>query len=754
MTSGNDAPPRSAEPRPIKSAPQRSLDALSSNQTGIVLLVLLLAYCAIGSGYLPFRRALELSETGVFTWWPFAGLVLVFCIVLALATVRRVRFTLVNAGVICIHVGVLVLVIGAAYYFGSKVEGDVLLRPPMVHLLSAQRFRQSGDPARSMIGQLVAAEGCSWRQNIPALGGAHEIQVVSVVDKGMQLAREVTLRVQIADQPQHEVTLTAEADQAVCVPISDHLLGLLETPTPATHFYEAESPALYVTFGDHQYVLPIAGLPIHNERYLASQGEYVYDTGGHVVDGGASSSVPLLDRWRMPIPLDADGLPFDVTITGYLPYVTWVEAFVGGGEALNPVAQVRLQRDSQEAVANLVANDPAESLWQSIEFVWVTDGDRLAALSAPLAGPRTLDAYVKDADLHRQYAVEPGQQIDVEATGYQLTVDRLIADWPMMSPGYQGARSPVAQVTVRRGDLQFQRTVIQRFEQLSQDIDAEGVRHREGLVDDNIELRYFDASSGWYTLVAGPAVDGLHLIITRSDGMRELVPLEVGKTILLADRGSAGRLTVLKVETHARRVTEPRVVPRANRRPQMGQMLSAVRVELSEADASGQQWTRSVWLPFSQYLHDFAEPRTVSLPSDDGSPAIELTYARRMRSLPGPIALEQMQAIFFPGRERVNDWHSYFRFRLPGGEVHRSMVRLNHTAVFGPWTLFQAAEAPDHESYSVLGVGNRPGIVVMLLGCVLLTLGMLYAFFVKPVLKRRRTGGEANQAVESTGVAL
>ena len=38
----------------------------------------------------------------------------------------------------------------------------------------------------------------------------------------------------------------------------------------------------------------------------------------------------------------------------------------------------------------------------------------------------------------------------------------------------------------------------------------------------------------------------------------------------------------------------------------------------------------------------------------------------------------------------------------------------------------------------MLGVGNRHGVNTMLLGCCLSVLGMIYAFYVKPVIKRRR----------------
>ncbi|MEE8170374.1 MAG: cytochrome c biogenesis protein CcsA, partial [Phycisphaerae bacterium] len=39
-------------------------------------------------------------------------------------------------------------------------------------------------------------------------------------------------------------------------------------------------------------------------------------------------------------------------------------------------------------------------------------------------------------------------------------------------------------------------------------------------------------------------------------------------------------------------------------------------------------------------------------------------------------------------------------------------------------------------SWTVLGVGNRRGILTMLIGCTLIAIGLLYAFYVKPVLKR------------------
>jgi hypothetical protein len=53
----------------------------------------------------------------------------------------------------------------------------------------------------------------------------------------------------------------------------------------------------------------------------------------------------------------------------------------------------------------------------------------------------------------------------------------------------------------------------------------------------------------------------------------------------------------------------------------------------------------------------------------------------------------------------------------------------------GNWIFFQAGYDPDGQS-STIGVGNRPGVVVMLCGCVMIVVGLMYAFYAKPVVIR------------------
>jgi hypothetical protein len=70
-------------------------------------------------------------------------------------------------------------------------------------------------------------------------------------------------------------------------------------------------------------------------------------------------------------------------------------------------------------------------------------------------------------------------------------------------------------------------------------------------------------------------------------------------------------------------------------------------------------------------------------------------------------------------------------------------VSVNDPKAYGDFWFFQSQwDPPDNASqglnYTVLGVGNRHGVFPMLLGCCLTVAGMIWAFYVKPMIKRKR----------------
>ena len=119
------------------------LDLFSSVRLGIVLLILLFLYMAVGSAGLVYpvsanifsssswvheqvrqRPLLEMTEFEWFHWWPFDVLVILIAITLVVTTLRRIRLSVINLGVWMIHSGIIVLIIGSLIYFATKVEGD------------------------------------------------------------------------------------------------------------------------------------------------------------------------------------------------------------------------------------------------------------------------------------------------------------------------------------------------------------------------------------------------------------------------------------------------------------------------------------------------------------------------------------------------------------------------------------------------------------------------------------------------------
>jgi hypothetical protein len=181
-----------------------------------------------------------------------------------------------------------------------------------------------------------------------------------------------------------------------------------------------------------------------------------------------------------------------------------------------------------------------------------------------------------------------------------------------------------------------------------------------------------------------------------------------------------------------------------------------VKVNLNVAGVN-----QSAWVPFHTYpFRSSAEnlrrfryhPTEVRLP--DGR-TVELVLSRRRVPLPAPVVLEDFELTTHVGgfsgqTSSIRNWTSLVRFGKDGGWTDPLRVSVNDPVEFGGFWYFQAQWDPPMASrfagdppsaglnYTVLGVGNRHGVLVQLIGCAIAVTGMLYAFYVKPVLRRRR----------------
>src|SRR5262249_16083423 len=139
------------------------------------------------------------------------------------------------------------------------------------------------------------------------------------------------------------------------------------------------------------------------------------------------------------------------------------------------------------------------------------------------------------------YDVAPGQELDVAGTDYKLEIEDLQSEWPLATAGFEGAKSAVARVIVRSPKLKYHRSVLQSYPQFNQDRDDPGKKLSEkGLVDDNIEPRYTDASVPGVMIAAGPNLAPV-AVVTQIGGKRSVEVLKEGAPI---DLGNGLALTL------------------------------------------------------------------------------------------------------------------------------------------------------------------------------------------------------------------
>jgi len=200
------------------------------------------------------------------------------------------------------------------------------------------------------------------------------------------------------------------------------------------------------------------------------------------------------------------------------------------------------------------------------------------------------------------------------------------------------------------------------------------------------------------------------------------------------------------------RSVKPFVVPPPQRDRNAGETFAMIRLEV---DTGRGVDTR--WIPFNQYALPSGEyayrgrfaylPERYRLP--DGT-QVEVLFSRERAPLPNPIALDEFTLDTHIGGysgmvSTIRNYVSRLRFLDGGSWSEPTAIAVNSPTEFGGYWYFQSMwdKPPNNDptagmNYTGLGVGNRHGVYVQLLGCVLSVIGMIFAFYVKPVMKRKR----------------
>lgn len=711
--------------------------------------------------------ALEMTELEFYGWWPLKLLLVLFVVNMATATVRRIEFVLPNLGVLTVHTGIVTLGLGSAAYSVAKLEGDVLLL--------------SGPPDPGATSSAAPTPG--------------------PMEVGFFDNTRVVLRVSQVRTPQERAALglppDMEADQRRLFGVpryNDYNLGAVTAldvlPEP----------------GDEGRTLSIPVPPTSSASSALADPDISFRVVGYAaaaelvpawrkVDAAPGTTPPdqpvryiemrtTLDRNQNELPDGKDRL---VQTMGFMPTVP-SERVV---QIANAIGIEYTRNLSEERWAELTADIPMPA----------DTGKR------PAGG---LIVRITEQNIARIFPIEPGGTIDVG--GYTLELTSLSArpPFPIITPGFEGAGSSVAIVRITppaaagaAGAKPFDRYVYSRFPELTQDIsatekNAQGMPLRTPPSPD-IQLAFIDATMVQVHLderpdgtVRGfirlPLVQGKGVSVIRTDALKTGDSLPVGPSL----RFKLGeRLPSVERTAVPRRITGPQ------REKDLGtHKQAAIAVEVSTPAANGQPaWSTTVWLPFQLYTNERvgATSSFVRLP---GGRTVQLSFGRLWHSLPGlGLQLADFSMMPYPHSEQPQDFRSDLivtKFDHAGrpAATERRATSLNEPLLESPylwdsersslvnaaawigstlgdtrfkfsqsgwdsggWTETKAradsGELPrPYGRFTILGVGNNPGIKVIALGAVLTCVGIPWAFYVKPWMIRRRKAAFARAAAE------
>ncbi len=656
--------------------------------------------------------AFEMTELEFYSWWPLRVVLVLFVMTMIVSTVRRIAFNLPNLGVLTVHTGIILLGLGSIYYGAMKLEGDVLL--------------------------LAGPTGAD---------------------------------------------------------------GLPTDGPPQAGFYDRGEVALWISQGRGWDQRLLSGVPRYNAYALAAGLEDSALETAEVLRP-LEETGRKLDVAVPPTQTGVSDPDVGLRIVGYAPYAEqrtdWTPAPAPAGGTANPVhfveffsdvtPQGELVRSDRPLFRFYFVPDRPRLRVSQLPFLTLEYRRQLDGLSwreltapAPSAARHALAITMPGEATPTVIPVGEGQTFEWGGLGFE--VEQLLPEppFPIITAGYEDSTSSVAIVKITNGDDEITRWVYSRFPEISQDLregeQADGRPNREGADESLVRVRYLDLT-------------GLHVVFDdRGDGRTRVAIRQPGNAVRVIEDAQIGqRFTIVEgldlrrseSWAHAAEIERPIPVPEIDRE---GEFIGTHDKAMLAVEVSLGDWRRVVWLPFMKYLNiGQSEATRVELP--DGR-SMRLAFARARRALPGfQIRMVDFEMVAYDHRGAPRDYRSTIHVEPSGAnqwfEPYTRKTQLNAPLrapfvwsderglianVLGfvgsrldpaqfkfaqagwdaqGWERTQAladqgAIPEPYAQFTILHVGNNPGIHVIALGGVLMAVGTPWAFYVKPwMLKRRK----------------
>lgn len=704
-------------------------------------------YQAVQMRRLPY---VEMSELEFYAWWPLKVILIAFVVNMVIATLRRIEFNMPRLGVLLVHTGIVTIAMGSVYYTSHKLEGDMLLRSGGVDESNRPQ------PGKSEAGFYDNTGVALWLTQNRERGW--EQRRLSGVPRYNDYNLGVVPGVQMPDWGKGPF---AHTDYG---PLS------IEVPQPGAE--EGSTIDSDLRFRVVGYAAYAEIEKVWAPHMLPENGKSTPVQGSKTDGGGVASLREIEAVLDLTLP---DGSP--------APGNTWRFVPESPAERIGGLDLLGIE----------YTRGMPQQRWDDLSVPIPSGARHALVVEVPARGGKPAFKAV--------YPAEVGQEIRVGETGFAIKVVSIEPrpPMPLITAGYRGATSSVAVVHVSPPDGEggFDRWLYHRFPEITQDMLEEkgptGMPKRRD-ADSSIRISYIDAST--IQVYFDELEDGsVRSIVRVPDG--GISPQSGQPRITMNLRpgggggmGGAGQVQVapklaLKLGArfdHVKKVDLPRVVPLSDRdKGRIGNhQAAAVAVEVSDKGGA-----KSVhWLAFTQYLGaDDEAPKTIEL--GDGR-RITLAFGRVWHAFEPPMAVSLLdfEMTPYPHSTTPRDYRSdvIVSSSWSGKTTHEErrtslneplLVRTPFVApqetplIFkgvgwvmsliapnqykfsqagwdqGGWRESEAlvtagkAKRPSAR-FTILGVGNNPGIYIIAAGAVFMSIGIPYAFYLKPWLVQRQ----------------
>lgn len=547
---------------------------------------------------------------------------------------------------------------------------------------------------------------------------------------------------------------------------------LIPIKATARYFYDNSERALYarVAGSDDVLVHPLPSLPrfgaydarLGNAGHLASRDLQEIDAFDSIDASAATSRPESLDQ-----ALGIAGARID--IVAYYPYAEIRTDFAD--DPSSDQRGIRLSwadPDGGQREGWLVADE-------SRDAARVIGGEELEHRDFGTDADSNIQKELGDAvRVHRlriasgvtaiDLKAEVGKTYAVANTGCTLTVERYFPSWSMFGSGKPvRALSLLVREQSAGGVRMFRRMVLEgedvqtdfklvppgpgagpMSERQKAPIDPD--LHINYRLDDPLSLMPQEAIAK-HTLITA----GAHLfdVATQTDGPAQIREMKDGAgTIELtvpASQDTAAQQISVAVERHDHLASIDSVIPTPPERRDRNDD-EAGRKQVVVVRVSAGKWSREMALPFAQWplapVGEWEGP-SVAIPGARGR--LQLQLGNACARLPANLTLDRFDLVHYPGgRDGMSsvfrDFKSTLRVEDPTTRKEDvAVAHLNSPVYFngGSWLFFQQSWDGQRQQFTIIGVGTRPGVDVMITGCAMMLVGLMYAFYAKPLIIRR-----------------